>query len=207
MAKGLKKTPHYNTVVQRAAAGRGTSSTSLMPYPTYDFEFDLDSIQGNEAAAASVLASFQGTFMASGGQGGWFLFTDPQDDTVAYGTSCMLNVTAGAANPMGQTGDGSSTQFQLGRLVGGIGIDVIQNLNGSAAVKVNGTLTSVSVASTGVVTFSSAPADGSTLQWAGNFYHLCRFAEDSYNGTRTFTTNSGTDMWDVSNVKFSSEFI
>jgi hypothetical protein len=147
MAKGLKKTPHYNTVVQRAAAGRGTSSTSLMPYPTYDFEFDLDSIQGNEAAAASVLASFQGTFMASGGQGGWFLFTDPQDDTVAYGTSCMLNVTAGAANPMGQTGDGSSTQFQLGRLVGGIGIDVIQNLNGSAAVKVNGTLTSVSVLS------------------------------------------------------------
>ena len=42
----------------------------------------------------------------------------------------MLNVTSGAAAPMGTTGDGTSTQFQLARSIGGVAWDGDQNLNG-----------------------------------------------------------------------------
>ena len=68
MAKGLKKNPNFNTVFQKVAAGRGNASVSLKPYPTWDFEFDMDRITGNEALAASTVASFLGTQMACQGR-------------------------------------------------------------------------------------------------------------------------------------------
>ena len=215
MAKGLKKTPNFNTVKQKVAASRGNAAVSLKPYPTWDFEFDLDHITGNEAAASSVLAEFFGTFMATAGGAALFLFTDPQDNTVATSSSGMLNVTPGAASPMGLTGDGTSTQFQLARQIGGVAWDIIQNLNGGITVKVNGSVvTNYSVSNTGVITFTpvgsppvAAPPNGATLTWTGSFYFLCRFDEDIVDATRSFTTNSGTDQWLVAAVKFSSEFV
>jgi hypothetical protein len=216
MAKGLKKNPHFNTVVQKTAAGRGTSSTSLTPFATWDFEFDLDRITGNESTTASVLAQFTGTFMACNGSNGLFLFTDPQDNAVVYANSGMLNVTPGAATPMGTLGDGVSTKFQLARSIGGLAWDVIQNLNGAPTIKVGGVTktagTDYSIDANGVVTFVSAPGTLSplvtpTLTWQGSFYYLCRFSEDTVDSTRAFTTNSGTDQWDISGIKFASEFV
>jgi uncharacterized protein (TIGR02217 family) len=208
MAKGLKKSPSFNTVFQKVAAGRGNASVSLMPYACWQFEFDMDSIQGNEAEASSTVTAFLGTMMACQGRNQLFLFTDPADNSVAYGNSGMLNVTTGAAAPMGTTGDGTSTQFQLARSIGGVAWDVIQNLNGSITVKVNGSVVvPASVSSTGVVTFSSAPANNATLQWTGSFYFLCRFDEDTVDSTRTYSINSGTDLWDIASIKYTSEFV
>jgi uncharacterized protein (TIGR02217 family) len=209
MAKGLKKSPVFNTVVQKNAAGRGNSSFSLKPYPTWNFEFDMDSIAGNEAAATTVISGFLGLFMACAGSNGLFLFTDPQDYSVSYSNSCMADVSTSSTTPYALTGNGVSTKFQLARNFGGIvgATDFIQNLNGSITVKVNGTLTSASVSSTGVVTFSTAPANGATLQWAGNFYFLCRFDDDTIDATRIFTTNNGIDLWDFNSIKYSSEFV
>ena len=208
MAKGVKKNPHFDTVFQPVAAGRGNASVSLTPYALWDFEVDMDRITGNEAVALSTVAAFMGTMMACNGRNGLFLFTDPQDNVVSYANSGMLNVTNGAAAPMGTTGDGTSTQFQLARSIGGVAWDVLQNLNGSIAVKVNGAVVvPASVSSTGIVTFTSAPANGATLQWAGSFYFLCRFAEDTVDATRSYSISSGTDQWDFSSIKFSSEFV
>jgi hypothetical protein len=208
MAKGLHKSPVFNPVVQRTAASRGNSSFSLTPYPTWAFEFDLDAIQGNEAAASSALALFMGTYMACGASNGLFLFTDPQDSAVAYANSGMLDVTAASTTPMAAVGNGVSTQFQLARSFAGMAWDVLQNINGSIAVKVNGSVVvPASVSSTGVVTFTTAPAASATLQWAGNFYFLCRFTDNSVDSTRSFTTNSGIDQWDINGVKFASEFV
>jgi hypothetical protein len=208
MAKGLKKSPNFNTVKQPNAAGRSNAAITLKPYPTWDFEFDMDHILGNEASAASIVATFLGTYMVTQGSANLFLWTDPEDSTVTLTTGIMLNVTPGAASPMAQTGDGTSTKFQLARLIGGTGVDIIQNLNGSpTAVHVNGSTATYSISSTGVVTFSSAPANNATLNWSGSFYNLCRFAEDAMDSTRAFTTNSGTDQWDFVSIKFSSEFI
>jgi uncharacterized protein (TIGR02217 family) len=208
MAKGLAKSPNFNTVLQKVAAGRGNASVSMTPYALWDFEFDMDRITGNESAVSSTVAAFLGTMMACQGRNQLFLFTDPQDNSVAYGNSGMLNVTAGAASPMGASGDGVSTQFQLARSIGGVAWDLIQNLNGSILVQVNGSgVVPASVSSTGVVTFTTAPANNATLQWTGNFYFLCRFSEDTVDATRSYTINSSTDQWDFSSIKFSSEFV
>jgi hypothetical protein len=208
MAAGLHKTWVYQTILQSDAASRGNASVGIKAFPTCDFEFDLNYIQGNEALASSTYAQIVGTHMACGGRNSLFLFTDPQDSVVSYGNSGMLNVTPGAAAPMGLTGDGVSTQFQPARCIGGMGWDVIQNPNGSITVQVNGsTVVPSSVSSTGVVTFATAPPSGATITWTGAFRSLCRFQEDSLDATRVFTTNSGTDSWTVNSVKFSSEFV
>jgi hypothetical protein len=210
MAKGIKKSPHYNTVLQKVAAGKGNASASLMPLPVWAFEIDMDSIQGNEAQASSIVAGFLGTFIACNGQAGLFLFTDPQDNSIAYANSCMFDIQAGSSTPMALVGNGVSTQFQLGRNIGGVvgALDMVQNINGTITVKVNGSTTSAfSLSSTGVVTFTTAPANGASLQWIGSFRYLCRFDEDTVDAVRTFTTNSGTDLWDVNSIKFSSELV
>ena len=67
MGKGLKKSPAFNNAVQRVAADRGNAAISFKPYPTWNFEFDMDRITGNEAAASSVLAQFMGTLMVCNG--------------------------------------------------------------------------------------------------------------------------------------------
>ncbi len=210
MSKGLKKSPIFNSVVQRPVAGKGVASASLMPYPCWSFDFDLDRITGNEAAASSTIASFMGIHIATNGKSFPFLFTDPQDSTVTQTVSGMLNVTPGAAVPMGTVGDGVSTQFQLARIIGSMGVpnDIIQNVNGSISVYINGSLTALySLGSTGIVTFNTAPALNATLTWAGSFYFYCRFLEDTLDCTRVYTQNSGTDQWNIDSIKFSSEFI
>lgn len=192
MAKGLKKNPNFNTVIQPNAAGVGTSSVAIKPYATWDFEWDMDHITGQESLASSVMAQFIGVYMACQGRNNLFQFSDPQDNSVA-------NMQFGV-------GDGTTTKFQLSRGIGGA-TDIIQNIVGSIQVFVNSVLTSVSLSSTGVVTFSGAPALNAVLTWTGSFCFLCRFSADTVDSVRSFTTNSGVDQWDISSVKFSSEFV
>jgi hypothetical protein len=191
MASGLKKSPNFNTVHQKGPAGI-SSGLALKPYPTWDFVFSLDNVTGHEHTASSVVAQFFGTFMATAGGAGLFLFTDPQDNTVT--------------NAQFGTGNGTTTAFQLSRNIYGYP-DIIQNTYGTPSIYVNGTLTTpASISSTGVVTFSSAPANGAVLTWSGSFYYLCRFSEDTVDAVRSFTINSGIDQWSFSGIKFSSEF-
>jgi uncharacterized protein (TIGR02217 family) len=192
MSAGLKKSPVFNTVRQKTAAGI-TSAFALMPFPCWSFEFSLDHIQGNEAVASSVVAQFLGTFMATCGGATQFLFSDPQSNSV-------VNAQFGI-------GDGSTTAFQLSRNINGA-VDVIQNVNGAATIYVSGVHnTGCSVSSTGVVTFSNAPANGAVLTWTGYFFYLCRFDEDTVDAVREFTINSGIDTWSIQGIKFQSEFV
>jgi hypothetical protein len=216
MAKGLKKTPNFDgNAVIKTAAGRGNSGLVVKPYCTWDFEFDLDKIQGNESLATSVLAQFFGIYIACQGTGGLFLFTDPQDNTASNG-----NVLAGyhangmlSFGPTGtnNAGDGVTTQFQLARQIGVPSAwDVIQNINGAISVAMNGGTplsgSAYSVSPTGVVTFATAPTIGALPTWQGSFYYLCRFDANTVDAIRSFTTNNGTDQWDISSIKFASEF-
>jgi hypothetical protein len=191
MAAGLKKTPVFNTLKQKTAAGL-TSGVSLMPYPTWQFEFSMDNIVGRELYPTSPVALFLGTYMATAGGAGLFLFTDPVDNSV---TGAQFGI-----------GDGTSTKFQLSRNIFG-SVDIIQNLNGAVQVYVGGTLTTPSsISATGVVTFSSAPANAAVLTWTGQFRFLCRFAEDTVDSTRSFSISNGLDHWNFAGIKFSSEF-
>jgi len=209
MAKGLHKSPTFNTVFQKTVANRSNASVSLQPYATWDFEFDMDAIQGNEASVSSVLAQFFGLFCACQGRNSLFLFTDPQDNTVSFTNSGMLDVTSGSSTPMGTVGNGVSTKFQLARSIGGLVVnDIIQNLNGTPQIFVNGVQThAFSISSTGVVTFTAAPTNAYTLTWQGSFYYACRFSADTVDAVRIYTCNNGTDLWNITSIRFQSEFL
>lgn len=207
---GFHKTPHFNTVTMKPAAGRGVVTASLCPYATWDFEVALSLAIGSEADSASILSAFLGLFLQTNGATGFWLFTDPNDNTIAQAAGTMLNVTPGAAEPMGNQGDGSSTQYQLARYIGG-GFDIIQNVNGTPTLYVNGSLvTDYSVSATGVITFVDAPPANATLQWLGQFYFLCQFSEDTLKDLARMYSYGGSivdSLWDCSGIKFSSVLI
>ena len=209
-AAGFHKTPHFNTITMKPAAGRGVVTASVCPYATWDFEVALSLAIGSEADSASILNAFLGMFLQCQGATGFFLFTDPQDNAISQANGTMLNVTPGAANPMSNLGDGTSTQFQLARNIGG-GFDIIQNVNGTPTLYINGELTTAySVSATGVISFVSAPASDATLQWGGDFYFLCQFAEDTLKDlARMFQYGGSTidSLWDCGDIKFSSVFV
>lgn len=207
---GFHKTPHFNTVSMVPAAGRGIVTASLKPYATWDFEVSLSLVVGSEADSASILNGFLGVFLQCQGATGFFLFTDPNDNVISNANGCMLNVTPGAPTPMGVLGDGVSVSFQLARNIGG-GFDIIQNVNGTPTLYINGVLTSAySVSSTGVITFESAPAVNATLTWGGEFYFLCQFSKDTLEDLARmyqYGTNVVDALWNCGDIRFSSVFI
>jgi hypothetical protein len=180
-----------------------------MPYPTWDFELDLNSVQGGESVAGSVLASFLECYIKCCGGGAYFLFTDPNDSAVSLAGSVMLNVTPGAAAPMGVTGDGTSTQFQLARKIG-TAPDIQQNVTVTQVqvAGVNKALgTDYSLSATGVITFVAAPAASAALTWAGSFQYLCRFTDDTLKDLARVSKNNSGFLWSCSSIAFESVFV
>lgn len=208
---GFHKTPTFEngSLVAKAPTGH-RSALTLKPYATWAFQVDLNAVQGGEALQYSVLQMFLGCYLATCGGAGFFLFTDPNDNAVddtglSTPQSCMLNVTPGAAAPMGQTGDGVSTQFQLARAVDQ-GVDILQNVS-NVLVSVNGTSVAVTVGSTGIVTFGTAPAANAVLTWSGNFQYLCQFADDSLKDLARVNKNSLGFLWSCGSIAFESVFV
>lgn len=223
---GFKKTPHFNTDFQETAARIGNGSTSFMPYPTWDFSLDLAVLTGSESAKYTFLQNLLSVFMQVRGRGGLFWFTDPNDNAVTDQTGLMLNTTPGAAAPMGTNrltdgtlstvGDGVSTVFQLARSIGQA-VDILQNVRGPVddrgiagdiTVYIDGApTTAFSVSSTGLLTFTTAPANNALLTWEGNFRHLCRFTEDTVKDLGRVNKNSDGFLWSASSIEFQSEFV
>ena len=207
---GFKKTPHFSTITQKMASGR-RSTLSVMPYPTWDFAVDLNYILGGEAIAGSVLQSFLGCYMACAGSAGFFLFTDPNDNTVSQNEGVLLNVTQGAAAPMGLVGDGISQVFQLARAIGdpagigAVGYDIIQNA--AAEFYAGGIVNTGTVSPTGVVTFDTAPPAGTPLTWDGSFQYLCQFTDDTLKDLARVSKNTNGFLWSCSSIAFESVFV
>jgi hypothetical protein len=184
----VKKAPLFRTIVQTPASMRGENRIALMPYPIWMFELSLEFIRGDFSAAqaASFLQSLVGFFMAVQGQFQDWLYSDPYDNSV---TNMQFGV-----------GDGATTAFQIVRTIGGAS-DLIQNLSGTPTIKVNNvTTTPASIGSTGLVTFSSAPASLATITWTGSFYFRCRFLDDTWADLEEFMNL----FWSLSTLKFKS---
>jgi hypothetical protein len=143
------------------------------------------------------------------GGAGFFLFTDPNDNTVALAGSAALNVTPGAAAPMAQTGDGTSKIFQLARKIK-TAPDILQNAT-VTQVQVNGVTktlgTDYSLSSTGVITFVTAPASSATITWSGSFQYLCKFTDDTLKDLARVSKNSSGFLWSCSSIAFESVFV
>jgi uncharacterized protein (TIGR02217 family) len=161
------KTPSFKTLVQQTASLRGEIRVSLTPYPIWTWDFPVNWMKGSEQDQNSVYQYLLGFFMSMGGQLSDFLYEDPYDNQISASAPAYFG-----------SGDGATVNFQLVRPIG-MGTDIVQNLNGTPTIYVNGTATSVTMDTTGVVTFANAPAKGTVLTWSGNFYYRVRFDEDS----------------------------
>lgn len=177
------KTPNWKTIVQETASGKEVRQ-SLMTYPLWDFTLTFSVLRG--ANGYTEMTELAGFFNERQGMYDTWLFDDPSDDSV---TSQSFG-----------TGDGSTVAFQLIRTMNGFN-EPIQNVNGSPSIYINGVLQSsgYTIGSTGIVTFTAAPAAAAALTWTGAFYFRCRFLQDLAEFDQF-----AKDVWSLKTLKFRS---
>lgn len=184
--------PIWNTEVQKALSGK----RSTIGYSTWpDIHFELTFSILRDDVAVSDVKALVGLFNACQGKYDTFLFSDPD-------FSSVITMYFG-------TGDGVTTQFQLQAAYansgGPFGQDLIQNLNGTPTIFVNGTLQVVGVAytlgATGIITFLGGhiPAAAAVLTWTGSFYYRCAFDDDKLDLTKFMNK-----WWQIKKLPFTS---
>ncbi len=176
---------HFNSLLQTSVSG-AQAATQLQVYPDYTYTLEYDALPSD-----SVSLEWQqllGFWNFMGGRVGLFRFDDWEDNAVT-------------AQGLG-AGDGTTTQFQLYRTLGGftepvLAANVVNN------VYLNGVVQSASTGtggyggggyggsgygsgpsdgwtvSNGVLTFSAAPAAEALVTADFSFYWVCRFPEDT----------------------------
>lgn len=158
--------PRFATRIQRSVSG-AEARASMQAYPLVQFSLGYDVLRHG---ADIDLRALKGFFLARRGSFDSFLFTDEIDNTVT-------NQAIG-------TGDGATTQFQLVRTWGYDAnsqiTEPVMNVNAITNIKVAGTVTAAyTINSTGMLTFTTAPAAAQAITWTGTYYYRARFASDN----------------------------
>jgi uncharacterized protein (TIGR02217 family) len=179
-----KKSFTFDTTVQTPKSKRGEIRYSAQPYPIWTWDYPVNFMRGGEQVANSDFQYLLGFGLAMGGMLSDFLYRDPYDNTVTAQSFAV--------------GDGSTTQFQLTRSIG-IGTDIVQNLNGTPTVYVNGAVMSYVIGSTGIVTFALPPAVNAVLAWSGSYYYRVRFDADTQDFDQMMDL-----IWSAGSVKLRS---
>ncbi len=184
------KKPGFSTRVASHVSGREVR-VALMTYPLYEFEAVYNGLTSSASAfaalGASSLQSLMGFFLQLQGQFGTFLYADPDDDSV-----------------LGQafaTGDGSTATFTMMRSLGGF-LEPVGWVTGITNIYVNGTVqpsTGYSLTTPNSLTFTSAPASGSTISADFAYAFNCRFVDDQMD-FEEFMSN----LWKLESMKFRS---
>ena len=174
LAWSVTKTPTFQTRIQRAVSGRELRALDY-PYPLWQFTLVFDLLRDNPTAGYNELRTLMGFFMLCQGAYGTFLFEDPSDYQV---TGQQIGI-----------GNASTTVFQLQRamgatLPGGGFLEPIVAPNVVNAIYLDGITQNPGTysvdPSSGLVTFSMAPASGLIITADYSYYFRCRFTDDSY---------------------------
>ena len=174
LAWSVTKSPTFQTRIQRAVSGRELRALDY-PYPLWQFTLVFDLLRDNPTAGYDELRTLIGFFMLCQGAYGTFLFEDPSDYRV---TGQQIGI-----------GNASTTVFQLQRamgatLPGGGFLEPIVAPNVVNAVYLDGITQNPGTysvdPSTGLMTFSIAPASGLIITADYSYYFRCRFTDDSY---------------------------
>ena len=181
----VEKTPQWSTKIQTATSGKETR-LGFWSYPIWQYSVSYDILRSDNVNAE--LQQLLGFFNARRGLFDDWLFYDPDD-------------YAATAQQFG-TGDGSTTSFQLARSYGGY-YEPVRATNTVTQVTADGSTVSPSNwsvnATTGVITFTSAPGAGVVLRWTGTFYWRCRFSEDQQTAEKFMA-----QFWRTKSLKFQS---
>lgn len=187
LALPVGRKPSFKTQAQRSVSGRELRAT-MQQYPLVTFSLNYEFLR--DTAVTPEVDTLIGFFMARRASFDSFLFSDPDDNAVTA-------MSFGA-------GDGSTKVFQLSRAFGAGGftfVEPVQNLNGAPSIYVGGVLknagTDYTISSTGLVTFSSAPANAVALTWTGGYYYRCRFLQDELDLSRFLQ-----GLWEAKKVEF-----
>jgi uncharacterized protein (TIGR02217 family) len=195
LAWSVTKAPRFAARIQKAIAGRELRVLD-QPYPiwtwtlTYALLRDKHDTRGAGGLGAGYdeLRTLAGFFLQQQGAFQPFLFDDPTDDTVT-------GQSIGA-------GDSVATIFQLVRGFGGFSEPIVAP-NVVSAIYFNGILQSASGytvdATTGLVTFTTAPPTGQAITADFTYYFRVRFADD----TAEFE-NFMYQLWQLKQVKLQS---
>jgi uncharacterized protein (TIGR02217 family) len=175
--------PTFSTIVQ-TATDRSSTTLGLDPFPLweYDLAFGYVSDDGTftvpdatkNPAALTQYEQIMGLFLACGGRRDTFLMDLAQ--VTKKPDSTVNNVNIGI-------GDGSATQFQLCRPIGGF-LDLIDNpINASVAITAisGGTPTLLTPSSivNGLVTLAAPPSAGTIITASFDWLHRMRFTADA----------------------------
>lgn len=158
-------TPVFNTKVLKSV-NLTESRVSFTASPIYRMTLKYDVLReglfnGNSYDEWTELFSF---FLARRGRWDSFLYLNPDDYQVVD-------------QPFGNAPNGSNTDFHLARTLGSF-TERVANVETIDEVAVDGATVGYTVSNQGVVTFDTAPAEGSELTWSGSYYYRCRFTED-----------------------------
>lgn len=178
----IKRASLWKTLKQESVSGK-EMSVALMTYPNRRYSLAYEVLR---AGAEAELQTLEGFFNLRQGSHDTFLYSDPDD-------SAVTDQSFG-------TGDGSTTVFYLARTRGGF-TEPVQALNGAPTIKVAGvtkaTPADYSISATGVVTFTSAPANGAALTWTGSYYWRCKFLQDAAEFDQFLQ-----DLWQLQRIEF-----
>lgn len=193
LAWGIVKRPIWNTRIQESAGGYETriSFTSL---PRWRWSLPFQFMR--QAASYAEFQSLADFFNSRQGRYDSFLYSDPSDNAIAAADRLTLGNFG--------TGDGSTVAFQLGRQLASGGLfEPIYNVNGTPAIYKDNALQSTpanyTVSASGLVTFTSAPANGVNVNWYGGYYWRCRFDDDAADFTEFLDA-----YWSLSALAFKS---
>ena len=160
----VEKAPEYSTTVRRSASGREIRA-AWYSSPIWNFKIRFNVLRN--IVATPELARLVGFFNSRLGKFGCFYYLDPEDNQV---TDQAIAV-----------GNGTTRSFQTIRTVGANPHQMNEPVYAfwkNPVVKVNGTVTAVTVSPWGVITFASAPAAGALISWTGQYMYVCRFDVD-----------------------------
>ena len=185
----------FATTTQTPQSMRHPASATLQTGVIYELELSFSGLCNVGTSYADDAQYLQDFFEACRGGYGWFTFDPSQYNLTSMAISAIPATGAyPQRNGFFAIGDGVTTSFPLWRSGTPFGastltqLELIQNVTELTGIYVNGVALATAdytVSSLGAppqggawVTFSTAPAAGAVLSWAGNYSYLCGFSDD-----------------------------
>ena len=160
----IGKTPHWNTITQESVSGvKKFLQCYSYPYYTFNLSFSYLSDDNLRTDDVHSLMSF---YNKLGGAGQDFLFADPLFED----NRCVKQVFG--------VGDGEKTTFRLLHQYGTF-VEPVFGIANKPRIFINDVeTTAFTWDETGLITFTSAPANNAKVAWTGRWFYRCHFQND-----------------------------
>jgi uncharacterized protein (TIGR02217 family) len=182
-----KRTPVWSTKTHKSVSGK-QQRAAMWSYPVWKYSLSYEVLRAD--TAHQELQTLVGFFLEHQGAFDSWLYSDPSDNTVV-GQSIGI-------------GNGSTTAFQLVRTYGANGntfAEPMTAINGTPVIKVSGVTKTAGVDytinSTGLVTFTSAPASSAPITADFSYYFRCHFTADELEFNQFMY-----QLWEAQTVEF-----